>query len=318
LWFGGNLPCFLGRDSEQLSKLVVAYTNDHSLGNTDEISDDYLEAQQQAVFYATSECILKVEIDTIVDALGDDEGAKQPHSFKSSSFSIPTQCGYCKSSIWGLSKQGKTCKGCGLSVHAKCELKIPAECTHREGGRPRTSTTGSRISNASRFGDQQPAKPSSQPPTASSFVQSTETEESHPPARVLFDFQATSEYELDVSEGMLVHVYEEDDGSGWVKVADAKGIKGLVPTSYIEMINSEKSEQSDATSHSVQQGSGRYVRGLYEYEAQGSDELAVKRGELIELSGGPSGGQNYGDGWWEGINSKGQKGIFPSNYVEST
>lgn len=26
----------------------------------------------------------------------DDEGAQQPHSFKSSSFSIPTQCGYCK------------------------------------------------------------------------------------------------------------------------------------------------------------------------------------------------------------------------------
>jgi len=26
----------------------------------------------------------------------DDVGGSQPHSFKSSSFSIPTQCGYCK------------------------------------------------------------------------------------------------------------------------------------------------------------------------------------------------------------------------------
>lgn len=29
-----------------------------------------------------------------------------------------------QSSIWGLSKQGKTCKACGISVHAKCELKV--------------------------------------------------------------------------------------------------------------------------------------------------------------------------------------------------
>jgi len=42
------------------------------------------------------------------------------------------------------------------------------------------------------------------------------------------------------------------------------------------------------------------VRGLYDYPAQGSDELGIGEGEMIELSGGPNGGQNYGDGWWEG------------------
>ena len=74
------------------------------------------------------------------------------------------------------------------------------------------------------------------------------------------------------------------------------------------------------------------VRGLYDYKAQGSDELSITEGELVELSGGPRGGQNYADGWWEGtghftlyaivcrnmcpgINTKGRKGIFPSNYV---
>lgn len=43
------------------------------------------------------------------------------------------------------------------------------------------------------------------------------------------------------------------------------------------------------------------MRGIYEYKAQGPDELAVTQGELIELSAGPSGGRNYGDGWWEGV-----------------
>jgi hypothetical protein len=31
-----------------------------------------------------------------------------------------------------------------------------------------------------------------------------------------------------------VHVIEEDDGSGWVKVLDEDGGRGLVPASYIE------------------------------------------------------------------------------------
>jgi hypothetical protein len=42
------------------------------------------------------------------------------------------------------------------------------------------------------------------------------------------------------------------------------------------------------------------VRVVYDYQAQGSDELTVKAGDLLELTGGPTGGQNYGDGWWEG------------------
>jgi formin-binding protein 1 len=37
-----------------------------------------------------------------------------------------------------------------------------------------------------------------------------------------------------VSEGATVRVVEEDDGSGWVKVADEDGGQGLVPASYIE------------------------------------------------------------------------------------
>ena len=42
------------------------------------------------------------------------------------------------------------------------------------------------------------------------------------------------------------------------------------------------------------------VRGLYDYQAQGSDELGISEGEIVELSGGPNGGRNYADGWWEG------------------
>lgn len=45
------------------------------------------------------------------------------------------------------------------------------------------------------------------------------------------------------------------------------------------------------------------VRGVYDYQAQGSDELGIKEGERIQLSSGPNGGQNYADGWWEGMSN---------------
>ena len=44
-----------------------------------------------------------------------------------------------------------------------------------------------------------------------------------------------------VLEGASVRVIEEDDGSGWVKVLDEDGGRGLVPASYIE------SESADVT-----------------------------------------------------------------------
>lgn len=34
----------------------------------------------------------------------------------------------------------------------------------------------------------------------------------------------------------MVQVIEEDDGFGWVKVADSVGGSGLVPASYIEIV----------------------------------------------------------------------------------
>ncbi|KAL1760436.1 hypothetical protein FB107DRAFT_203028 [Schizophyllum commune] len=305
------------REAQKLRDLVGAYSADHSLGNIDDISDNYLEAYHQLVFFSTSQAILNAEVDTIVAAVGNDTGAMQPHTFKSSSFSIPTQCGYCKSSIWGLSKQGKTCKACGLSVHAKCELKVPSDCPGSKGARQstlgRSPTSSSQASASSRTSAA--SRASRMPPpeaSPSSFVRTEETyEESYPTARVVFDFTPSSEFELAVREGTLVSVVEPDDGSGWVKVADGSGKSGLVPASYIEA-----AEEEVATPAAQQHyGSGKYVRALYDYQAGGSDELPLRDGELYELSSGPSGGQNYGDGWWEGFDTKGRKGIFPSNYV---
>ncbi|KAF8968963.1 hypothetical protein BDZ97DRAFT_1797220 [Flammula alnicola] len=281
----------------QLSSQVTSYRADHSVGAIDELTDRYLEAGHQLALYAASECILNAEVDAIVHAIGDDEGASRPHSFKSSSFSIPTTCGYCKSSIWGLSKQGKICKTCGLSVHAKCELKVPADCEQSEESHP--TMLFRKRTNASESGA--PGQGPSVAPSASSFIQSISEASSYEElieAKVLFDFTATSEFELVVHEGEIVRVVEADDGSGWVKVADTEGNSGL------ELGVGRESK-------------GKRVRAIYHYSAQGADELSLQPGDILELSPGPTGGERYGDGWWEGFNAQGKKGIFPSNYVES-
>ncbi|KAF8817208.1 hypothetical protein BYT27DRAFT_7205072 [Phlegmacium glaucopus] len=289
----------------QLSSRVHSYSSDHAESDFDEVIDRYLEGGHQLAFYATSECILKAEVDTIVLSIGDDVGALSPHSFKSSLFSIPMQCGYCKSSIWGLSKQGKTCKTCGLAVHSKCELKVPANCQLADDDQ--CSMLSRQSTNVSRKNHHEPTPTIT--PSASSFVQPTIPKEpvnEQFDAVVIFDFTPTSEFELGVHDGMNVRILESDDGSGWVKVADRDGNSGLVPASYIQMVHGGSADTGKRL------GSGERVRAIYPYIAQGPDELSLREGEIMELSSG----QTEGNGWWEGYNSQGQKGIFPSNYVE--
>jgi len=301
------------------------------------VADNYLEADHQLTFFATSERILTTEVETISQALGGDEGEQCPHTFKSTSFSIPTQCGYCKSTIWGLSKQGKTCKACGISVHSKCELKVPADCPGSQGSVSRsTPSTGSalqpppsRSTSTISTSSLSRASSISSTPTPSSFAQTDSSihsvEDHSPSARVVYDYTPTSPFELAIIEGQNVQILEEDDGSGWIKVADTSGGSGLVPASYIELvIDGLAAVQASASLPTVNRATKpqlgpkkKYVRSLYDYEPRGSDELSLQEGEQIELSSGPSGGQNYSDDWWEGVDSSGKKGIFPSNYVEA-
>jgi formin-binding protein 1 len=52
-----------------------------------------------------------------------------------------------------------------------------------------------------------------------------------------------------------VRVVEEDDGSGWVKVVDKDGGRGLVPASYIESADGSQAPKSGA-GHPL--GSGQF------------------------------------------------------------
>ncbi|KAG2343213.1 hypothetical protein BDR05DRAFT_982903 [Suillus weaverae] len=301
-------------DAEKYRVMLTAYATDNTSGDMGDAMNSYLDTIHEVTALSTSACVLNSEINTIADVLGGDEGGSSPHVFKSSAFSIPTTCGYCKVSIWGLSKQGKTCKSCGFSVHSKCELNVPAECSNLYNRTHRASAAS--VSTSSR---ETPKPSSSVAPNASPHV-----EEVIRLARAIFDFAASVWRHVPVfhvliwfQEGAVVRVLEEDDGSGWVKVADSDGEKGLVPATYLEDASEWPLEKSEPSQQNSQQASGIYVRALYDYRAQEPEELTINEGDFVELSSGTNGGQNYADGWWEGFSRDGKKGIFPSNYIKN-
>lgn len=54
------------------------------------------------------------------------------------------------------------------------------------------------------------------------------------------------------------------------------------------------------------------LKALYDFNAQpGSSELSIYKDEELTLLN-----KDIGDGWYEGINSRGERGLFPAGYVE--
>jgi formin-binding protein 1 len=217
--------------------------------------------------------------------------------------------------------------------------------------------------------------------TPSSFAPQIEDNSLAVYGTIVFDFNASSPYELSIYgasipsyherrlnylslEGTRVRILEPDDGSGWIKIVnDETGKSGLVPATYVKGDSVDDDDAPSTRSGSLMRppmshghsdghssvngasfvdvgndvirGSGTLgalidpnfnlqslitdawyiVRALYNYEAQGDDELSLTVGQEIELTAGEVGGMRYGEGWWEGIDHTGRPGIFPSNYV---
>ncbi|KAG6908313.1 hypothetical protein DXG01_005349 [Tephrocybe rancida] len=283
------------RERDHLSKQVSSYCADHTLGSIDDTSavsviacnngkhSDFrfykslAEVQHELAFFGSSEKILQTEMETISTAIG---GEALANSLRPFIFLYTYAMRLLQDNYLGAEQAGEDLQ----ALRHFCPFQMRTQVS------------------------------SFQAPSASSFVSSRSSRDSigeaYPTARVLFDFTPTSEFELEVAEGATVRVVEADDGSGWVKVANMRGKDGLVPASYLEH------EVSGSVPPAIQGPAEQHVRAVYAYEAQGQDELDLVEGQTIELTSGPSGGQNYGNGWWEGVNSAGRRGIFPSNYVE--
>ncbi len=212
------------------------------------------------------------------------------------------------------------CKPCGLTVHSKCEMKVPADC-----GVTGRHTAPARANSTAKAAKAPSASARTSTVSAASAADSSATDA--PRGTALYTFEATSPFELSIQEGETVSLVEEDlDGSGWIKVA-AGGRQGLVPSSYCEFSEQGGTQELSSGVANVSldggapSGSGQYVRALYDFDASDEQEMSLREGDLVQLS---ESGTDFAEGWTEGIRSEthhggtpGTAGIFPSNYVEA-
>ncbi|KAI9172881.1 Protein BZZ1 [Blastocladiella emersonii ATCC 22665] len=113
-----------------IQKMVDVYTESPSLGDPIYARDELLEHRRRLHLATASHKRHEAELLLIQSALGSSEDLSgKPHAFKPTSFTLPTPCGCCQNSIWGLARQGLVCRDCGFVCHTKCELKVPGACT---------------------------------------------------------------------------------------------------------------------------------------------------------------------------------------------
>lgn len=97
-----------------------------------------------------------------------------------------------------------------------------------------------------------------------------------------------------------------DDGSGWTMIMKNDGSQGLVPTSYIQV----KKKGPEVKPRKNNQKKINYCIVKFPYDKEDEGELSIHEGEKIIIVKGDE------DGWTLGENSNGERGLFPSSYIE--
>lgn len=129
-----------------------------------------------------------------------------------------------------------------------------------------------------------------------------------------YDYEPQAPEELKLASGQIINVLQIIDDGWWIGEVDGK--KGYFPSNFVTDIEgSEKVETKEeiAPEHQPPETLTLLARckALFPYEPQDSAELALKENDEIDVY------QKNEDGWWYGeVVGSGNRGLFPSNYVE--
>jgi len=114
---------------------------------------------------------------------------------------------------------------------------------------------------------------------------------------------------------------------GWWSGTNSRGMSGLFPCNYVELVEDEEEEpqQEHEQEHPAAPvpppadpepepepeaaESGPFAIAVYEYEAAEDNEISFPEGAKIENLAFPD------EDWWEG-EYQGKRGLLPANYVE--
>ncbi|GAA5997496.1 Bzz1p [Rhodotorula paludigena] len=334
------------REVSGLRNLRETYERETGLGDTVGVIENLFNVSHETTLLELQQSELKATVELIDATLGDDASTGlRPHEFKPSSFVTPSTCAVCESSVWG---KGLKCEKCSMSVHTKCELKVPAGCAARpgagvvrakskKGGGVATPATGgsttslsrtmSTTSGTSSMSSGPPPRravgpPGSMPPPSASPPVPPSSSSSSPVRTVtlLYPYTAATSFELTLPEGdvgSVLELLEDEDESGWIKVrVPTDGREGLVPGSYVQeggALPGGGSVGTGGKAASRGAGAAERVVALYDYAPQSGDELALREGEEVELT---STGFAAGEGWAE-VSKDGRTGLVPASYIQT-
>ena len=133
-------------------------------------------------------------------------------------------------------------------------------------------------------------------------------------ARVMYQYKAAQDDELNLSKGEIVNVLEKS-GDGWWR-GECNGQSGWFPSNYVsdEDMNQPNSHVSSGSSKgddsSIPDDFLLGVTTLYTFKRRTEEELNFEAGESLDII------SKDDLDWWKARNRLGQVGLVPSNYVE--
>lgn len=131
-------------------------------------------------------------------------------------------------------------------------------------------------------------------------------------AKVLYDYAATCDGELTLTEGETITITSKATGSpDWWEGKGSHG-KGQFPSAYVQ----EEPQQATAGLSSPTRGKtvsakppSFQAKAIYDYTAVTPEELSIAEGDVIKVT------DALDSDWWTG-EVDGRSGTFPANYVE--
>ncbi|TIA86976.1 hypothetical protein E3P99_03464 [Wallemia hederae] len=188
-----------------------------------------------------------------------------------------------------------------------------------------------------------PAAPAAPPaPPAPPMPSRPDTAARSQKAKVVYEYEATEDNEMDLEEDEIIHDIEQVD-DGWWSGKGRNGREGLFPANYVELIEDDGDSgvasqppppppappappapapapaaavsapapppppPMPARQDSV--NAGKTATAEYDYEAGEDNEISFAEGDTITHIDAVS------DDWYEGTAKDGSRGLFPANYV---
>ncbi|KAL6948601.1 hypothetical protein ACO0QE_001073 [Hanseniaspora vineae] len=147
-----------------------------------------------------------------------------------------------------------------------------------------------------------------------SFSHSTTNADSN--CKVLYPYTKADSDEISVQPGDSITLLAPDS-NGWTKIQKSNGEVGLVPSTYVQVVEHSSGTGSGGAPppplpRSRNAGSSKTVTmtALYDYQAQGSDEISISAGDVLKVLQ-----KDSGNGWTLG-ELNGQTGLFPTAYCQ--